>query len=109
MPRRPEARVICDANAVGDHYSADYIKQEERAALPADMLLARTSGTRGPRRGNEFAAFPRTLRGAEERPELYTVANVVALIPHLSVTLFSLLYYMAVPPLSEKGPFDGGA
>lgn len=48
------------------------------------------------------------VRGAEERPELYTVANVVALIPHLSVTLFSLLYCTAVPPLSEKGPFDGG-
>lgn len=48
------------------------------------------------------------VRGADERPELYTVANVVALIPHLSVTLFSLLYYTAESPLSEKGPFDGG-
>lgn len=44
----------------------------------------------------------------EERPELYNMANVAALIPHLSVTLFSLLYCTAVPPRSEKGPFDGG-
>lgn len=33
-----------------------------------------------------------TVKGVDERPELYTVSNVVALIPYLSVTLFSLLY-----------------
>lgn len=45
------------------------------------------------------------IRRAQDRPELYTVANVVALIPHLSVTLFSLLYGTAVPPPFREGPF----
>lgn len=48
-----------------------------------------------------------TVKGStEERPELYNMANAVALIPHLSVTLFSLLY-CTVPPRSEKDLFDG--
>lgn len=75
--------------ALDDHYSADYIKQEERAASEtADKRVRGPTVMNLPHSRERYGV----VKGADGRPELYTVSNVVALIPYLSVTLFSLLY-----------------